>query len=99
MVQTLRVFKLVSELSSAPNELKRDNPDERRLGRDPSTTHEVHWSELGRELGRSSSSFHRRRSAQSRMFGGGAELLGGRRSKKMIEKRPPELDGSCDLVR
>ena len=81
------------ELSSAPNELKRDNPDERRLGRDPSAAHEVHWCELGRELGRSSSSFHRRRSAQSRMFGGGAELQGGRRSKKMAEKDLPSSTG------
>ena len=80
----LEVSKLVFELSSAQNELKKGGTDERRLGRSSTAPHKVPNHELGRELGRSGSRLHSHGSTQPRASRGGAELVGRRRGGLVV---------------
>ena len=92
---TSKVSKLVFELSSAQNELKRGDTSERQLGRGSVVVHEVEHGQEGFELSWYDSCFYRRRSRQPRPSRGEVELGEGRSNDEVAEK--PHVRG--DLVR
>ena len=79
----LKVSKLVFELSSAQNELKRGGTGKRWLDRGSMAAHEVPEHELDRELSRSCSRLHSHGSTQPRAFEGETELSEERRSEEV----------------
>ena len=81
-----KVSKLVFELSSAQNELKRGGTSERQLGRGSVVVHEVGYGQKGLELSWYDSCCYRRESRQPRPSRGEVELGKGRLNGEVAGK-------------